>query len=57
MNKSKFIKVTLVIVGLAAISYGGFRAYEYFSGIQRLEYSKIRIVEFETPPISEPLPE
>lgn len=57
MKKNKIAKVLLILTGLAAISYGGFRAYEYFSGVIRLKYSKITKNTFSSPPIQEPLPE
>jgi hypothetical protein len=57
MKNNKIVKVVLILTGLAAISYGGFRAYEYFSGVVRLKYSKITKQTFSEPPITEPLPE
>lgn len=55
--KNKFVKYLLITLGTLAISYGTWRTIEYFNGVVRLKYTKIKIVNYSSPPIETPLEE
>jgi hypothetical protein len=55
--KNKFLKYFLITLGAGAIAYGSWRITEYFLGIVRLNYAKIKIVKYDQPVDESPLEE
>lgn len=50
--KNKVLKISLITVGILAMSYGAFKIVDVLTGTVRLKYATFKVKKYEEPPIS-----
>jgi len=50
--KNKFVKISLLVVGIVGLSYGAFKLTDILTGKVRLKYATFVVKKYEEPPVS-----